>query len=108
MAKYHDKTKCKSEAEIIQYKGGEGWKKRHKRRLDANKEYLDKFRNWCEKKGFTFNIFNNNEHWQVKSATKVFDWWPRSAKLIINQQWKKGIHVHDYTQLIECIENYNI
>lgn len=103
MAKYRDVNKCKNEAEIIQFKGGESWRDRHSRRLNKNKEHIDKYRNWCERNGVEFRLLNNGEHWQSKKNNTTYDWWPRSAKLIVNQKWKKGTHVHDYTQLIKFI-----
>lgn len=107
MAKYQDRVKSKHSPTIINRKDGEGWKERHWRRLQKNKEHLDKFRQWCLEFGCDFRYLNNGEHWKVKHGTTCFDWWPRSAKLIVNQQWKRGVHVHDYMQLIKFIEGYN-
>ena len=53
--------------------------------------------------GVEFRLLNEGEHWQVKANDKAYDWWPRTAKLVINQNWKRGVHVHDYTQLINII-----
>ncbi len=105
MAKYRDKSNCKDEPRIMRTIRGESAKDRHYRRLQTNKEHQDKFKAWAEAdKNIEYRILNNGEHWQVKTAGKQFDWWPRSAKLIIDCQWKKGIHCHDYTQFIKVIE----
>lgn len=106
MGKYRDKTSCKHKSEIINYKPNEAYKDRHLRRLNKNKEHLDLFRKWCKTAKAKFKLFNNGEHWKVEYNENTFDWWPRSAKLIINQKWKRGVHVHDYTQLIKFIEDY--
>ena len=107
MAKYRDKLKSQHEPQIVKRKNGEGWKERHRRRLQLNQERLDKFRKWVVSFGCEFRHLNGGEHWQVKHNGNCFDWWPRSAKLVINQRWKNGVHVHDYTQLIKYIENFS-
>jgi hypothetical protein len=38
-------------------------------------------------------------HWQVKRGPILIEWWPRTAKMVVNKQWNKGVHVHDVTQL---------
>ena len=105
MAKYRDKTKSRSQAKVVDYKDNEQWRDRHHRRFSTNQEYVAEFRRLCDESGYEFRVLNNGEHWQIKANGNCFDWWPRSAKLIINKQWKNGIHVHDITQLIQEIVN---
>jgi len=56
-------------------------------------------------------ISNDGHHWSFYAFNaapgdkQLFEWWPSSAKLVINKQWKKGIHVHDLSQLIGVAEN---
>ena len=55
-------------------------------------------------------VTNKGHHWSfyahnAKSGdSQLFEWWPASAKLVIAKQWKKGIHVHDVTQVIAIAE----
>lgn len=104
MAKYQDRTKCEHYPEVSRYKRGEYGKVRHLRRLNLNKSRLDIFRKWCKEKGIEFRCLNHGEHWQMKVNGDCYDWWPRTAKLVINQKWKQGIHVHDYTQIMKILE----
>jgi len=32
------------------------------------------------------------------------EWWPSSAKLVLNKKWEEGIHCHDYKQALMVIE----
>jgi len=104
MAKYCDTKKCRHETEVSKYKKGELAKDRHIRRLQENKERLDVFKKWCKDKGFEFRYLNNGEHWQVKAFDWCFDWWPRTAKLVIDQNYKHGIHVHDIVQFMKTLD----
>ena len=100
MAKYRDRSKCKVEAEICKYKPGEQATDRHERRLLTNKSHADKLRNYCKSNGFSCEIKNEGHHWQIKRGNVTLDWWPSTAKLVINRQYNKGIHVHDISQVI--------
>lgn len=99
MAKYRDKTTCKLPAEVVKFKKGEHPKIRHGRRLNENKEQADKLRNYCRSNGWGFDIKNEGHHWQMRRGDIIIDWFPATAKFIVNQQWTKGIHVHDITQV---------
>lgn len=84
----------------------DGWKirdggQRHATRLDFNLDYADEVRRWCWDRGVTLSIRNSGHHWIFTAANMLAEWWPSSAKLVLNKQWKGGIHVHDWHQLIE-------
>lgn len=36
----------------------------------------------------------------MTTGTKIAEWWPSSAKLVLNKDWDNGIHTHDVDQLI--------
>jgi len=100
MAKYQDRFKTRIPAEICKYKKGEDAKDRHARRIQTNNEHADKLRNFCKSNGFSIDIKNEGQHWQIKHNGITIDWWPATAKLVVNQQFDKGIHVHDISQVI--------
>jgi hypothetical protein len=104
MARYRDKSNCKHKATVSKRVKGETKDERHERRLRTAFNHKDELRAWCIAHGATFKIHNEGMHWQIKIGKMQFDWWPISAKLIINQKWQKGIHVHDYKQLIKIIQ----
>lgn len=104
MAKYHDKTNSRIPAEVSKFQPGEQAKDRHERRLQTNKEYADILRNYCRSNGWRFDIKNEGHHWQMRRGKLILDWYPATAKLIVNQQWKKGIHVHDIGQIKSYLE----
>ncbi len=105
MAKYKDKNgmgksklcpKVKGESE----KSGE----RHARRKSFNLKRFKIIERFCENNNLVFRLLNNGHHWQVESDKKIIEWWPSSAKVVVNKNWKRGIHCHDYEQFIEIIK----
>ena len=104
MAKYRDRNIRLDKSTVSPYKQGEPAKKRHARRLQQNKERLDIVLKWCDANGVSLEIKNDWHHWQFIVSGKTFDWWPSTAKLVIDQNYKRGIHVHDYTQVMKIIE----
>lgn len=47
---------------------------------------------------------NEGHHWWLNEDKFLAEWWPSSAKLVINKQWNEGRHCHDYRQALEMIE----
>ena len=71
---------------------------RHERRKDtnlANRSVLEEF---CRDHEIKFVIKNEGHHWQFRRGKILVEWWPSSAKLVVNKRWKQGIHVHDWEQ----------
>lgn len=83
----------------IQKQGGEGWKRRHSRRLHFNLNRQPVMEEWCERAGVTITVTNEGHHWQFVRGEVIVEWWPSSAKCVINKNWRQGIHTHDVGQL---------
>ena len=98
MAKYQDRRKSGFKA-AVRYIEGETPQARHARRQRENTLNAETLRNYCRANGFRLTIGNENMHWQIKRGSLQIDWWPRTAKMVVNQRWKEGIHVHDIQQL---------
>jgi len=66
--------------------------------------YEAQVREWCRGHAFALRISNEGHHWQLNEDKFLAEWWPSSAKLVINKQWNQGRHYHDYRQALEMIE----
>jgi hypothetical protein len=88
---------------IVQYRRGEDFRTRHARRLRANLEQEEDVRRWCGQKGLILRITNEGHHWQITDGVFLAEWWPSSAKLVINKRWHDGIHCHDHKQALKVI-----
>jgi len=102
MAKYSDRRSARR-SKIVPYIPDETPEHRHARRLGAAVRTADELREWCSANGWTFAVHNGVDHFAFRRGDTMLDWWPRTAKLVINKQWNKGIHCHDYQQVIKFL-----
>lgn len=103
MTKFKD-TQSLGRSVIAPFRGDESWNQRHARRKNTNLSYADELKSWCHSFGWNFEIKNEGHHWIFKKNETLIEWWPSSAKLVKNKQWKKGIHCHDFLKVIEFLE----
>lgn len=103
MAKYQDRFNV-GKSDICPKDKAESPKARHERRLGINLRCRQRLENFCKANGFRFTVKNEGHHWQMWLGKWQFDWWPSTAKLIINQQWEKGMHMHDYQQVTNVLK----
>jgi hypothetical protein len=78
---------------------------RHGERLDA--AIADKLvvEEWCRQNGCTLEIRNDGHHWMVRGAVWA-DWWPSSAKLVIERRWRRWCHTHTVQQAVQELSRY--
>jgi len=93
-------TRSVGRSRAVPYIYGESPRARHDRRLEAALGAQSRVRQWCGNAGVTLTIGNENHHWRFVGGNGCADWWPSSAKLVLDQQWDSGIHVHDIDQLL--------
>ncbi len=89
---------------IAPYKENETVSERHERRKNINAKRKRHLSTWCQINGIKIEIKNDNHHWILTRGKNRAEWYPSSAKLVINQQWNKGIHCHDYQKLIDYLK----
>lgn len=101
-----DKTRM-GRSKIIPYKEGERATERHARRLRENLKHADDLLRWCGENNIAAKILNRGHHWifSLPSGDAV-EWWPSSAKLVVNKQWGCGIHTHDFEQCRRVIAKH--
>ena len=99
-----DKYK-KGRSSLVPYIESESWKERHQRRKNHALQNRNNVETWCVKHKWKLFINNEGHHWLFfTEERKQVEWWPSSGKLVIGKQYKSGIHVHDYKQLLETFE----
>jgi len=105
MAKYDD-HKTAGRSEVVPFIEGESTDGRHARRLHDNYGLRGVVEKWCQENNAALRIQNHNQHWIVTSGDLIAEYWPSTAKCVINKQWKRGVHVHDVHQFIGVIERH--
>ncbi len=90
---------------LIPFVPGEGASDRHARRLSVNvAEGRPAVEAWCQARGLRLRVNNGGHHWIIDRPGWRAEWWPSSAKLVIQQKWDRGVHVHDWQQALAIIE----
>jgi hypothetical protein len=76
------------------------WRKRHKKRKrSANRQNASAGLAFAFLGGW-LNITNEGHHWKIVFPGKQsIQWWPSSAKLVVNEKWEEGIHCHRWQEL---------
>jgi len=80
-------------------------RRRRQRRLDRNKSAADQAKTWADRHGFAFRVNNDGHHWMWQKGKLVAEWWPSSAKLVVNRNYQGSSHAHDWTAVIPFLEN---
>lgn len=97
--KYPDKHSAGS-SDRVPFIPDEDPKDRHARRLHAALKDFDKVVEWCVANRWELDLKNRGQHWVFTRDKCIVEWWPSSAKLVIDKNWNDGIHCHDYNQAL--------
>jgi len=90
----------------IPYKAGESYRERHERRKKQNLHEEHNLRVWCEGLGVILNIHNEGHHWQFHlPSRRLVEWWPSSAKCVVDKRWSNEWHCHDTHQVKQIVAN---
>lgn len=107
MSKYRD-TRSLGKSDIVPFIPDEGPKERHTRRLTTNLAARQGLITWCAEKSVALSINNEGHHWKLSKDKVVAEWWPSSAKLVINNKYDRGIHAHDWLQVVAYLEREKV
>jgi hypothetical protein len=58
--------------------------------------------------GAWLRIANDGHHWTIafpKGSPRVAEWWPSSAKLVLDRQYTRGIHAHTWQQVFSFLRD---
>ena len=81
---------------------------RHTRRKKVNFNMRERVDEFIKQHGLKLAITNENHHWQITQPDQDWqvDWWPSSAKLVVDKRWKYGVHCHDVEQFITAMTKW--
>lgn len=94
---------------IVPFIRGESSKQRHRRRKRSNLEIFEAIKNEFDLLKLSVEIKNDGHHWIIRNEDQslLCEFWPSSAKLVFEMEYKNGIHCHDATQVLQIIRNRN-
>ncbi len=102
--KYRDKRKL-GKSKVVPFKSGEPVTARHARRLKKALLHHHTVKMWCDNHRVRLDVSNEGHHWKFVIDGRVAEWWPSSAKLVLEKQYDKGIHCHDFRQLLYVLRS---
>ena len=102
--KYRDKRKV-GRSKVVPFIPGEPKTARHARRLEISLLHLDAVKAWCDNHRVKLTVSNERHHWKFTIDGRVAEWWPSSAKLVLEKQYNRGIHCHDFRQLLDVLRS---
>ena len=80
---------------------------RHAKRRREALKVEKQLKSWLADIGVDLQIRNNGHHWQMRNENKFSaDWWPSSAKFVINKNFHDGIHVHGVDQIAAILADH--
>jgi hypothetical protein len=91
-------------SDIIPFDPNEDHRIRHARRHEEAEKSQAAMSAWCTTRKIHLEIKNFGNHWIFTAGDWVCEWWPSSAKFVVNKKWRKGIHVHDYEQVKSVLQ----
>lgn len=97
--KYRD-IRSLGKSNLVPKRHDETSSQRHERRLVTNLRHEGIVKDWCAKHGVDLKITNDAHHWTFSKNGFVAEWWPSSAKLVFQHRYTKGVHAHDYSQVL--------
>ena len=79
-------------------------RRRRERRLDRNTNAAHEAMVWAARNGFVLRMYNEGHHWIWQKGEFVAEWWPSSAKLVLNRCYDDSLHVHDWSGVLSVLQ----
>ncbi len=96
-------SEAMSKSRLVPYIPGEHPGERHERRLHTNLRRQELVKDWAHRAGVTLTIYNRGQHWRFTKGKVEAEWWPSSAKLVLQRKYDNDQHIHDHEQAIKVL-----
>jgi hypothetical protein len=103
-AKYKDKLNL-GRSRLVPYNSIESAAERHARRLQTSSRFEAAASAWARRFGIKVKISNRGHHWRFVLDSRIAEWWPSSAKLVLNKDYAAGIYAHDFLLVKKFLED---
>jgi hypothetical protein len=83
----------------IEYK-----RRRRERRIKRTGQSEAEVRRWAEQRGLALRVLNDGNHWLFQKAGFVAEWWPSSAKLVMDRNYDRDHHAPHWAEVRAALE----
>lgn len=80
--------------------------RRRARRMGRNLAREETARQQAAALGFQLAVHNDGHHWLLRNGGFTAEWWPSSAKLVLNRDYGRNIHAHDWLQVLSALREH--
>jgi hypothetical protein len=77
---------------------------RRERRLGRTLDLEPEVARWAAQHGFTLRVLNDGHHWLLQKPGLTAEWWPSSAKRVLNRDYLRDHHAPHWPQVAAAIE----
>jgi hypothetical protein len=87
----------------VPFRVDETWQERHARRLRVALDDRHRLEGKLAGLKHRISILNGGSHWRVRCRGRMFEWWPESGRVVLDQKWDRAKKAHDVDQLATMI-----
>jgi hypothetical protein len=62
-------------------------------------------RAWVEQRGCSLRVLNAGHHWLLQKLGFMAEWWPSSAKLVVNREYHRDQHAPHWADVVAVLQN---
>ena len=78
---------------------------RRERRLDRTLDLEAEVTRWAAQRGLTLRVLNDGHHWLFQKPGLAAEWWPSSAKFVLNRDDLHDRHAPHWPHVAALLEN---
>jgi hypothetical protein len=77
---------------------------RRERRMERASYQEVQIRVWAERHGCSLRVLNDRYHWLIQKPGFTAEWWPSSAKLVVNRVYERQYHAPHWADVALVLE----
>jgi hypothetical protein len=81
-------------------------RQRRDRRTQRASQLEPQVRAWAEQHGCSLRVLNDGQHWLFQKPGFMAEWWPSSAKLVVNRDYTHDHHAPHWTELVAVMQQH--
>ena len=81
-------------------------KQRRERRMERTSRLEEQARVWAEGHGCSLRVLNDGHHWLFQKPGFVAEWWPSSAKLVVNRDYGSDIQAPHWADVVAALAEH--
>jgi hypothetical protein len=81
-------------------------RQRRARRMDRTARIESQVQDWARRHGRTLRGLNDGHHWLFQKSGFVAEWWPSSAKLVLDRDYPRDFHAPHWADVERVLDRH--